>query len=66
LSVAGREVSPMKFRSCAPAITYRDRRASKKGSSKAKVAAVALANKIARTVWAMMMTGERYREPLAV
>lgn len=32
---------------------------------KAKVAAVALANKIARTVWAMMMTGERYREPLA-
>lgn len=31
---------------------------------KAKVAAVALANKIARTVWAMMMTGERYREPL--
>jgi transposase len=32
---------------------------------KAKVAAVALANKIARTVWAMMMTGERYRTPLA-
>ena len=32
---------------------------------KAKVAAVALANKNARTVWAMMMTGERYREPLA-
>ncbi|NNM77813.1 IS110 family transposase [Sphingomonas sp. ID1715] len=32
---------------------------------KAKVAAVALANKIARTVWAMMMTGERYRAPLA-
>jgi len=32
---------------------------------KAKVAAVALANKTARTVWAMMMTGERYREPLA-
>lgn len=31
---------------------------------KAKVAAVALANKIARTVWAMMVTGERYREPL--
>jgi transposase len=31
---------------------------------KAKVVAVALANKIARTVWAMMMTGERYREPL--
>lgn len=32
---------------------------------KAKVAAVALANKIARTVWAMMMSGQRYREPLA-
>jgi transposase len=32
---------------------------------KAKVVAVALANKIARTAWAMMMTGERYREPLA-
>ena len=31
-----------------------------------KVAAVALANKIARTVWAMMITGDRYREPLAV
>ena len=31
----------MKFRSWAPAITYRDRRASKKGSSKEKVAAVA-------------------------
>jgi transposase len=31
----------------------------------AKVAAVALANKIARTVWAMMMSGERYRRPLA-
>jgi transposase len=33
---------------------------------KAKVAAVALANKIARTVGAMMMTGERYREAPAV
>lgn len=32
----------------------------------AKVVAVALANKTARTVWAMMMTGESYREPLAV
>ena len=32
---------------------------------KAKLAAVALANKIARTVWAMMMTGERYRAPQA-
>ena len=33
---------------------------------KAKVAAVALANKIARTAWAMMITGDRYREPLTV
>lgn len=29
-----------------------------------KVTAVALANKIARTVWAMMASGERYREPV--
>jgi len=28
-----------------------------------KVAAVALANKMARMIWAMMVTGERYREP---
>jgi transposase len=28
-----------------------------------KVAAVALANKIARTIWAMMISSERYREP---
>jgi len=31
----------------------------------AKVAAVALANKTARTVWALMTSGERYREPAA-
>jgi transposase len=30
-----------------------------------KVAAVALANKTARIIWAMMMSGERYREPTA-
>ncbi len=30
-----------------------------------KVAAVALANKTARTVWAIMTSGERYREPIA-
>lgn len=29
-----------------------------------KIAAVALANKIARTIWAMMITGDRYREPV--
>jgi transposase len=31
-----------------------------------KVAAVALANKTARIVWALMTSGERYREPAAV
>lgn len=30
-----------------------------------KVAAVALANKTARTIWAIMTSGERYREPVA-
>ena len=30
----------------------------------AKVAAVALANKSARMVWALMTSGERYREPI--
>ena len=29
----------------------------------AKVAAVALANKTARIIWALMTSGERYREP---
>jgi transposase len=29
-----------------------------------KIAAVALANKMARMIWAMMMTGEHYREPV--
>jgi transposase len=29
-----------------------------------KIAAVALANKMARMIWAMMMTRERYREPV--
>ena len=31
-----------------------------------KVAAVALANKIARMAWAMMVRNERYREPAAL
>jgi transposase len=30
-----------------------------------KVATIALANKIARTAWAMMAKGEGYREPVA-
>jgi transposase len=32
---------------------------------KPKVAAVALANKTARTIWAIMSSGSRYREPVA-
>ena len=32
----------------------------------AKVAAIALANKLARMAWAMMAKGERYREPAAL
>jgi transposase len=31
-----------------------------------KVAAIALANKIARMVWAIMAKGERYKEPAAL
>jgi transposase len=31
-----------------------------------KIAAIALANKIARMVWAMMAKGERYRQPVAL
>ena len=31
----------------------------------AKVTAVALANKLARIIWALMTSGERYREPAA-
>lgn len=30
-----------------------------------KVVAVALANKMARMIWALMTSGERYREPVA-
>ena len=31
-----------------------------------KVAAIALANKIARMAWAMIARGERYKEPAAL
>ena len=31
-----------------------------------KVAAIALANKLARMAWAMMAKGERYRQPVAL
>jgi transposase len=36
------------------------------GRRPTKVAAIALANKIARMVWAMMVRGERYKEPTAL
>ena len=35
------------------------------GRRPTKVAAIALANKIARMAWAMMAKGERYRNPVA-
>jgi transposase len=31
-----------------------------------KVAAIALANKMARMAWAMMVRGDRYKEPVAL
>ena len=31
-----------------------------------KVAAIALANKLARMAWAMMAKGERYRQPVGL
>ena len=36
------------------------------GRRPTKVAAIALANKIARMAWAMMANGERYRNPVAL
>jgi transposase len=36
------------------------------GRRPTKVAAIALANKTARTVWALMISGERYRDPRAI
>jgi transposase len=35
-------------------------------TSSAKVAAIALANKLARMAWAMMARNERYKEPAAL
>jgi transposase len=40
-----------------------DRLVQRFARRKTKVAAVALANKNARTIWAMMASGERHHEP---
>jgi len=49
-------------RSMAPSIGLGSRRYWRGGPT--KVAAIALANKLARTAWAMMTRGERYKEPV--
>jgi transposase len=36
------------------------------GAPTTKVAAIALANKLARMAWAMMARNERYKEPAAL
>jgi transposase len=36
------------------------------GPRPTKVAAIALANKMARMAWAMMARGDRYKEPVAL
>ena len=36
------------------------------GAAAEQVAAIALANKLARMAWAMMARGERYRNPVAL
>jgi hypothetical protein len=45
---------------------FRHRQVSFPGRRPTKVAAIVLANKIVRMVWAMMARGERYKEPVAL
>ena len=51
-------------RSMAPSIGPGSRRCWR--GDPTKVAAIALANKLARMAWAMMAKGERYKEPAAL
>ena len=52
------------------AVTYRNvavwGKADIRQRRPSKVAAIALANKIARMVWVLMARGERYKEPVAL
>jgi hypothetical protein len=53
-------------RGCAMAHSSRMTLPSLLARRRTKVAAIALANKIARMAWAMMARGERYKEPFAL
>ena len=53
---------PAAIRMYSIVVEYESRRY--RGFAATKVAAIALANKIARIAWAMMAKGERYKEPL--
>ena len=66
-SVIGRTVGAMGV------IRYAQRNSTRRpwlvqltGRSPTKVAAIALANKTARTVWALMTSGDRYRDPKVI
>ena len=62
-SVPARSPSSAMPRSMAPSIGLAAQLLERRPT---KVAAIALANKIARMAWAMMAKGERYKEPVAL